>query len=486
MNPIVALPARDLAASIARREFACVEVISAFLSQIEEHNPRANAIVALRERDVLLAEARAQDEQIAAGVRPGPLGGLPLAVKDLAEVAGIRTTMGSLLLRDHVPQAEGIMVGRLRKAGAILIGKSNVPEFGLGSHTYNAVYGATTNAYDPTRSAGGSSGGAAVALALRMVPVADGSDFGGSLRNPAAWNNVFGLRPSIGRVPQEGAEQWIPNMGVTGPMARTVADLALLLSVQAGFDRRSPLSLETDTRSYVGPLDADVKGMRLAWLGDWNRQVPHEPAVLQVCASALPVFEDLGCIVEAAHPAMDVEPVWQAVLTLRSWLLAPKLLPLADDPAARPLLGAQALWEADNARGLSGSRIMRASEVRTAFSLRIERLFERYDFLLMPAAQTFPFPVQEHWPRQVAGREMRTYHEWMLGNLLITMTGLPSLAVPAGFSAAGLPAGIQIIGRNREELACLRMAHAYEKARASVIGRLPDALRPAARSSAAR
>ena len=486
MNPNVALTARELAAAIARRELACVEVISAFLSQIEEHNPRANAIVALRDRDVLLAEARAQDEQIAAGVRPGPLGGLPLAVKDLAEVAGIRTTMGSLLLRDHVPPAEGIMVGRLRKAGAILIGKTNVPEFGLGSHTYNAVYGATTNAYDPTRSAGGSSGGAAVALALRMVPLADGSDFGGSLRNPAAWNNVFGLRPSIGRVPQEGAEQWIPNMGVTGPMARTVTDLALLLSVQAGFDRRSPLSLETDPRSYVGSLDADVKGTRLAWLGDWNGQVPHEPSVLQVCGSALSVFEDMGCIVETAHPAMDVEPVWQAVLTLRSWLLAPKLLPLADDPAARPLLGAQALWEAQNARGLNGSRIMRASEIRTAFSLQIERLFERYDFLLMPAAQTFPFPVRERWPQQVGGREMRTYHEWMLGNLLITMTGLPSLAVPAGFSAAGLPAGIQIIGRNRDELACLRMAHAYERAQTPVIGRLPDALRPAVRSSAAR
>lgn len=478
MNPIVAMTARELGRAIAHRHLTCVEVMNAYLAQIDAHNGHANAIVALRPHDDLIAEAQTMDNRIASGEPVGPLTGLPLAIKDLKEVAGIRTTMGSLALRDYIPMSEGIMVGRLRKAGAILIGKTNTPEFGLGSHTYNAVYGPTRNAYDPAMSAGGSSGGAAVALSLRMLPIADGSDFGGSLRNPAAWNNVFGFRPCIGRIPQESTEQWIPTMSVGGPMARTVSDLALLLSVQAGFDSRAPLSLETDTEGYLAPLNFPAKGTRIAWLGDWNGQVPHDRSVLEICRHALRAFETIGCVVDEPKLDLEVEPLWQAVTTLRSWMAAPRLLPLVDAPATRSVLGDQVRWEAENGRDLKGRQIMQASETRTVFSLAMERLFERYDFLVMPATQIFPFPVEEKWPREVAGRCMRTYHEWMTGNLLISMTGLPTLAAPAGFNAAGLPAGIQVIGKNRGELGCLRMVHAYEQVQGPVIDRLPPALNP--------
>jgi amidase len=277
------LDALALAGAISARELSCVEVITAYLDHIEMLNPRVNEIVALQDRAGLLDQARERDAQLARGERMGPLHGFPFAVKDLVPVKGIRMTMGSPIFKDFVPAADSVMVERLRKAGAIFIGKTNTPEFGLGSHTYNPVYGATRNAYDLSRSAGGSSGGAAVALALRMLPVADGSDHAGSLRNPAGWNNVFGFRTSFGRVPADGRDAWLPSMGVLGPMARNVPDLAMLLAVQSGYHAAVPLSLIDDGSAFAGPLDADLNGVRIAWLGDFKGSVPYEGGVLDVC-----------------------------------------------------------------------------------------------------------------------------------------------------------------------------------------------------------
>src|SRR3984893_11614008 len=270
INDIVTLDATALAAAIHTPKLSCVEVMTAYLDHIAALNPQVNAIVALQDRDALLAQARGRDDQLAHGEYMGPLHGFPHAVKDLQAVKGIRTTQGSPILKDFVPAADSLMVERLRKAGAIFIGKTNAPEFGLGSHTYNAVYGITRNAYDQSRSAGGSSGGAAVALALRMLPVSDGSDYAGSLRNPAGWNNAFGFRTSFGRVAADGRDAFMPTMSVTGPMARNVTALAMLLSVQAGYDARVPLSLDGDGSVFQRRLDRSFKGARIAWVGDFN------------------------------------------------------------------------------------------------------------------------------------------------------------------------------------------------------------------------
>src|SRR5271154_4293870 len=360
---IVMLDAVALADAIRSRQISCVEVMTAYLDHIEKLNPRVNAIVALQDRTALLAQCEERDRQVKRGELMGPLHGFPLAVKDLMPVKGIRMTMGSPIFKDFVPDTDGIMVQRLRKAGAIFIGKTNTPEFGLGSHTYNPVYGSTRNAYDQSRSAGGSSGGAAVSLALRMLPVADGSDFGGSLRNPAGWNNVFGFRPSFGVVANAG-DVWQAGMGVAGPMARSVTDLALLLSVQAGYDPHAPLSWGSDGRQFLAPLSANMKGKRIAWLGDFGGFAPYEPGVLELCRTALKSFEAIGCVVEDAVPDMAPGPVWEAFIRLRWQQDGMGLVGYYNDPAKRALLKPEAIWEAEGALKLSAVDAAAASAVR--------------------------------------------------------------------------------------------------------------------------
>jgi len=475
-NDLVTMDATTLASVIHSRKASCVEVMTAYLDHIERVNPKVNAIVALQERGDLLAQAHERDGQLARGESMGPLHGFPHAVKDLQAVKGIRTMMGSPILKDFVPTEDTLMVARLRKAGAIFIGKTNTPEFGLGSHTYNQVYGATRNAYDQSRSAGGSSGGAAVSLALRMLPVADGSDYGGSLRNPAGWNNVFGFRTSIGRIPNDARDAWLPSMGVTGPMARNVTDLAMLLSVQGGFDARAPLSLEEDGTTFQRRLEKDVKGKRIAWGGDFNGHTPCESAVLELGRTAMRTFESLGCIVEESVPDFDLEAVWQAVMRLRGWQQGVQLLTYYNDPNKRSQLKPEAIFEVEIGLRQSAYDISAASIVRTEWYNAVRRFFERYDYFVVPTAQVFPFEVGLHWPQQIAGRKMQTYHEWMKATLLITMSGCPSLAAPAGFSDHGLPIGIQIIAPNRRELDCLQLAYAYELATNWTNARLPSLL----------
>jgi amidase len=478
-NELVLMDATSLAKAIHSRRVSCTEVMSAYLDHIERLNSKVNAIVALQDHRALLEVARERDNQLARGESMGPLHGFPHAVKDLQAVKGIRTTMGSPILKDFVPASDGLMVERLRNAGAIFIGKTNTPEFGLGSHTYNPVYGVTRNAYDNARSAGGSSGGAAVALALRMQPVADGSDYGGSLRNPAGWNNVFGFRTSIGRVPNDARDGWLPSMGVTGPMARNVADLAMLLGVQAGFDARAPLSLDGDGAPFQRRLDRNFKGARIAWGADFKGHTPCEPGVLEVCRRALQTFESLGCTVEEAIPDFDLDAVWQAVIRLRGWQQGASILGYYNDPAKRALLKPEAVFEVETGLRQSAYDITAASVVRTEWSSAVRRFFERYDFFVVPTAQVFPFHAELHWPQEIAGRKMQTYHEWMKATLLVTMSGCPALAAPAGFSDQGLPIGIQIIAPNRQDFSCLQLAYAYESAVNPVSRRLPALIKRA-------
>jgi amidase len=475
-SDIVMMDACELAGAIARRQVSCAEVMAAYLDHIDKLNPKVNAIVALQERSDLMAQAREKDTALARGEQTGPLHGFPFAVKDLTPVKGIRTTMGSPILKDNVPAADSVMVARVREAGAIFIGKTNTPEFGLGSNTFNPVYGITRNPYDQSRSAGGSSGGAAVALALRMLPLADGSDYAGSLRNPAGWNNVFGFRTSIGRVPVDGRDAFMPAMGVIGPMARNVPDLALMLSVQAGYDARAPLSIAGDGASFRGSLERDFKGTRIAWTGDYGGYIPYEGGVLELCESALKTFEAMGCIVEEARPDFSMPALWAAFLPLRAWQTAAALSVHYRDPAKRALLKPEAIFEIESAQKLSALDITAASAVRTEWYQATRRFFETYDYFIVPTAQLFPFNASLHWPKEIAGVEMEIYYEWQKGVIPTTMAGNPALAVPAGFNAAGLPMGIQIAAPNHFELACLQLAYAYDLATGWTKRRLPPLL----------
>jgi amidase len=473
-SDIVLWDAITLGKAIRARTVSCTEVMRAYLDHIDAINPHVNAIVALQDRGALLAQAQAHDDQLSEPT--GPLHGFPHAVKDLQPVKGIRSTQGSPIFRDFVPTFDSIVVERMRQAGAIYIGKTNTPEFGLGSHTFNPVYGITRNAWDQTKSAGGSSGGAAVALATRMLPLADGSDYGGSLRNPAGWNHVVGFRTSAGRVPVHGKEDWLPSMGVTGPMARTVADLGLLLSVQAGYDPRAPLSMESGGEQFRAPFTADMRGKKIAWAGDFGGFTPCEPGVLAVCRTALKTFEGLGCVVEDAFPDYPLEKVWQSFIRLRGWQQGGALLAYYNDAAKRPLLKPEAVYEVETGLKMSAADVTAESTVRTEWSQAVRQFFERYDYLVAPTAQLFPFHAEETWPREVAGHRMQTYHEWMKGVCLVTMSGAPSLAVPAGFGPQGLPIGLQIVAPVHQELGCLRLGAAYEAASGGWTKRLPPLL----------
>ena len=469
--------ASDLARAIATREVSCRELMGATLARIAEVNPRHNAIVSLRDGDQLLSEAQACDDELARGRSRGWMHGLPQAIKDMAPTAGLRTTLGSPLQRDHVPLHDGLLAQRMKAAGCIVIGKTNTPEFGLGSHTFNEVFGATRNAYDASKSAGGSSGGAAVAIATGMLSVADGSDFMGSLRNPAGWNNVFGLRPSQGRVPQWPiADVWVTQLGTEGPMGRTVEDVARLLDVQAGPDPRVPLSLPPHASFVDAALQAIDRGRapRIGWLGDLNGYLPMEPGVLDVCGSALKRLESLGCTVEPIALGYPPERVWEAWLVWRRWLVAGRIAPFLLKPSNRELIKPEALWEHDQAAGLTGAQVLHASAQRSAFLHHMLELFTRFDVLALPSAQVWPFDVSLRWPTQIAGREMDTYHRWMEVVIYATFAGLPCISVPAGFGADGLPMGLQLIGRPQDDAAVLRLAHAYEQAAQDVLAVRPS------------
>lgn len=461
-SDICRLRAVDLVDGIRRREFSAREVTAAFLDRIEAVNPHVNAIVSLRDRAAILAEADAADQALAEGAAAGPLFGLPVAIKDLALTKGLRTTFGSPIFAEFVPGEDDFFVARMRRAGAVIIGKTNVPEFGLGSNTYNNVFGPTLNAFDPALTAGGSSGGAAAALALNMVPVADGSDFGGSLRNPAAYNNVYGFRPSQGLVPAGPMNEiFLSQIGVEGPMARNVRDIALLLGVQAGYHPGAPLSHDGEG-SYLDGLERTGSGGRIAWLGDLGGRLPLEAGILDLCEAALHRFETAGFRSDPLVPDFDFEALWTAFKTLRHSTSGCSLKLHYDDPARRQLLKPEAIWEAEGAARLDAPEIYAASTIRSAWHATVLKLFERYELLALPTAQVFPFAVETHWPKEIAGRAMDSYHRWMEVSALASLAGCPAVNVPVGFDAVGRPMGMQLIGAPRGDLGVLRAAAAYE------------------------
>jgi amidase len=305
------------------------------------------------------------------------------------------------------------------------------------------------------------------------LPVADGSDYGGSLRNPAGWNNVFGFRTSYGRIPVDGRDAWLPSMGVLGPMARNVRDLAMLLAIQAGYDDRVPLSMTESPSLFKGNLARDFKGTRVAWVRDFNGQVPYESGVLETCELALKAFEAIGCAIEVAQPDYPIESVWRAWLRLRAWQSGSALLAYYKDPSKRVLMKPEAIFEVESGLKLSAFDVTAASAVRTEWYIALRRFFTEYDYLIVPTAQLFPFDANLDWPKEIAGHKMETYHEWMKGMLPITMAGCPALAAPAGVNAEGLPIGIQIVARNHGERSCLELAHAYEMVANRICERVP-------------
>jgi len=452
MDELLELDATSLAALIGQGAVSPSELMAATLARIAAVNPAVNAIVSLRDGDMLMAEARAAERS----ARKGWLHGIPLAVKDLADVRGLPTSQGSPLFAGAIARADDVVVARLRAAGAIIIGKTNVPEFGLGSHTFNPVFGPTRNPFDTGRSAGGSSGGAGAALATGMVAVADGSDMMGSLRNPAAWNGVYGMRPSWALVPPEPeGEMFLHQLSTLGPMARTPRDLGAALDVMAGPD---PMQPHGRGLFPLGVLEA-AGTRRIGWLGDWGGAFPMEAGVLAAAEAAVQRLVALGHVVEVVTPPFDAGRLWESWITLRSWAVAASLGAL-DMAALKP----EAVWEVERGTALSAAEVQRASVVRSDWFRAAARLFQTYDALVLPATQVWPFAVEARWPEEIAGRRMDSYHRWMEVVVPVSLIGLPAVALPCG-TVEGLPHGIQVFGPRGADLALLEIAQGWEAAR---------------------
>ena len=443
--------------AVRRGDLSAREVVAAHLARIEAVNGHVNAIVSLRPEQAL-ADADAADRRGSGGGALGPLHGLPIAIKDLEDTAGIRTTYGSRLFADHVPEADTLLVSRLRAAGAIIVGKTNTPEMGAGSHTFNEVFGTTRNPWAPRRSAGGSSGGAAAALAAGMLPIADGSDYGGSIRNPASFNNVVGLRPTPGLVPDpDEGDAWEVGL-VAGPMARTVGDLALMLTAIAGPDVRSPLS-HGDPAAFAGELRADLDGLRVAWCPDVGG-LPIEPAVQAVLTGARERLAALGAHVEDV--ALDLRGADDAFETLRALGFARRLGPQLDQ--LRGIVKHTIIWNTEQGLALDGTTVARALGTRGDVFRMVAALLEHFDVIAAPAAQVAPFDAELEYPAEVSGVEMPHYLGWMRACSRITVSAHPVVAVPAGFTPDELPVGLQFVGRYGGDRRLLEIGAAWEAA----------------------
>jgi len=467
-NEICYLTATEIRDKIRNRDLSAVEVMEAHLTQIEKVNPTVNAIVTLHP-DQALDGAKAADAAISNGEFLGPLHGLPTAVKDLTLTKGMRTTFGSPIYKDNVPDRDAIIVERIKKAGAIIIGKTNTPEFGAGSNTFNPIFGATLNPYDTSKTCGGSSGGAGVSLACRMLPVADGTDLGGSLRNPANFNNVVGLRPSPGRVPGVSPLGW-STLAVQGPMARTVGDLALHLSAISGPDNRSPISIEQPGVAFAAPLERDFSGVRIAYMPDLD-DLPVDPRVALIIKNCVGVLESLGCVVDEATP--DFSNADEVFKTLRAWGTASVRSELLEQH--RDLIKGTIIGEIELGLKLTASDVSRAEEMRTAYFNRVNSFMNTYEFMVMPVNQVPPFDVTTEYPTEINGLHMESYIDWMKSCYYISALGHPAASVPCGFTPEGLPVGLQIVGRHHDDFGVLQLANAFEKA--SMFGnRLPGVL----------
>jgi amidase len=459
MNEICFLDATDLTARIRRRQLSAREVMAAHLDQIARVNPKVNAIVSKLDDEACLILAEEADRKLASGTNVGSLHGLPIAFKDLEDAVGFPNTKGSPLHVGNYPERDSLLVERLRGNGAIGIGKTNVPEFGLGSHTFNTVFGATLNPYDTTKTAGGSSGGAGVALATGMLPIADGSDMGGSLRNPGNFNNVVGFRCSPGLVPTWPSPlPWV-QMSVKGPLARSVADVALMLTAIAGPDPRAPLSLDLDPSIFAQPLERDFRGVKVAWCPDLGG-VPLDPAVRTALESKRKVFEELGCdIVETAPDFSGAEDVFQK---LRAFLLATSNVDTFE--AQRSRMKPEAVWNIEQGFALSGVDVGKALTNQAEIVDRVREFMQTYEYILCAVNQVPPFDVNLRYPEEIAGVTMPTYITWMQSAYFITISRVPAISVPCAFTDDGLPVGIQIVGRQKSDFSVLQLAHAFEQA----------------------
>jgi amidase len=451
------LTATELARLIRAKELSAIEVMEAHLAQIERVNLKVNAIVTFLPEQAL-EQARAADKALAQGEDVGSLHGLPVAHKDLILTKGIRTTFGSLVFKDFIPQEDSLIVERLKKAGAITVGKTNTPEFGAGSQTYNKVFGETLNPYDTSRTCGGSSGGAAVALACGMIPIADGSDMGGSLRNPANFCNVVGFRPSLGRVPTWPRYVGWFTIDVEGPMARTVQDTALVLSAIAGPDARSPIAISEPGGLFSQPLERDFKGVRVAWSRDLGI-LPVDPQVTKVIEGQRQVFENLGCQLDNCEPdftdADEIFKVW------RAWHFELVLSELLE--SHRDKLKDTVIWNIEEGLKLSGPQIGQAERRRTELYDRVRKFMETYEFLILPVNQVPPFDVKQRYIQEINGEKLETYIDWMKSCYYISTIGHPAISVPCGFTKDGLPVGVQIVGRHQDDLGVLQLAYAFEQ-----------------------
>jgi amidase len=451
------LSATAMVAEIRAGHLSARELMQAHLTRIASVNRKVNAIVTLHAEQAL-ASAAAADEAQARGAPLGPVHGLPVAHKDLLLTRGMRTTFGSKVHEHLIPSRSVLAVERQQQAGAISIGKTNTPEFGAGSQTFNAVFGATRNPYDLAKTCGGSSGGSAVALATGMVPLADGTDMGGSLRCPANFCNVVGLRPSVGRVPQLPALDGWGSLSVTGPMARTVEDLALHLSVMAGPDARDPLAIDEDGARFRAPLARDFKGTRIAWSPDMGG-LPVDQRVSSIINAQRAVFEQLGCIVEDACP--DFRDAHDVFMALRAYTFELQLGAVMDQHPG--VLKDTIVWNIEAGRKLTASQLARAEKLRTALFQRMHQFMQRYDFIVLPVNQVPPFPVEQQYVTEIDGVQMESYIDWMRSCYFVTAAAHPALSMPCGFTDDGLPVGMQIVGRHRGEFELLQIAHAFEQ-----------------------
>jgi amidase len=457
-SSICFMSAIEMARLIQEKKLSAREALAAHLKQIERVNPKVNAIVTLVAEMAADAAAKA-DEMQAHHEILGPLHGLPVAHKDLLETRGIRTTFGSPLYKDYIPTEDDIVVERMRRAGAIVIGKTNTPEFGAGSQTFNTVFGATRNPYDLTKTCGGSSGGAAVSLACGFAPVVSGTDTGGSLRNPAAFCNVVGFRPSVGRVPNPKAAFAWSTLSTSGCLGRSVADLAYVLSTIAGADSRAPLSINEPGELFARPLERSFKGVRVAWFKDLGG-VPFDPRVRAVIDGQRKTFESLGCIVEQAEP--DFAPAEISFRVLRALASANTYgAHLHDYPDA---FKDTLKDEIEEGLHLTGMEIARAETAHGQLWRGFQAFLEKYECFILPTTQLPPFDVDTPYPTEIAGVKFTNYIDWMKSCWYISATGNPAASVPAGFTAEGLPVGIQIVGRTKEDFSVLQLAHAYEQA----------------------
>ncbi len=458
---ITAMTASQLSIAIRSRQVSCVEVMQAYLDRIHKINPVYNVIVSMVEDDLLIEQARFADQALSKEEYWGWMHGMPHAVKDLANARGLETSYGSPLFDGTIAENDDIHVSRIRGQGAIFIGKTNVPEFGLGSQSYNTVHGTTKNAYNPALTSGGSSGGAASGMALQVLPTADGSDMMGSLRNPAGFNNVVGFRPSQGRVPATPSDLFYHQLSVNGPMGRNVEDTIRLLNTIAGFDARSPLSLKDTIPDYESFRKSHFLDYRIGWMGNYEGYLATEPGVIDICERALARLDQFGVIVENCQPEYDMARLWQTWLTFRHWSQTGRQAQY-HDPQIKRQFKPELVWEIEGSFDISGERLSRAAVDRADWYRALHKLFQKYDILALPSAQVFPFDADIHWPKAINGRTMDTYHRWMEVVIGGTLAGLPVVSLPAGFNNEGKPMGIQFIGRMGKDQEVLEFAMAYD------------------------